>query len=78
MMAGAKLRESKRLISHYFTQLRTTECLLTGKMLKELGVKPGPIYKRILDAALNARLDGKARTLDDEILIAKEMVKNAN
>ena len=77
MMAGAKSRSTKKLISLYFTQLRTTECLLTGRMIKEMGVKPGPIYKQMLDAALNARLDGEAETLEDEMKIARKMVKNA-
>jgi len=36
--------------------------LVTGDDLKQLGVRPGPAYRKLLDAVRDAQLDGKIRT----------------
>jgi poly(A) polymerase len=41
--------------------------LLTGNDLKALGLKPGPEFKRLLDAVREAQLDGELRTRDDAL-----------
>ncbi|HYH66393.1 MAG TPA: CCA tRNA nucleotidyltransferase, partial [Urbifossiella sp.] len=41
--------------------------LLTGNDLKALGMKPGPDFKRLLDAVREAQLDGELRTRDDAL-----------
>jgi len=66
MMASALRDEVKRAISHYYTRLRTTSTLLKGDDLKEMGFKPGPVYRKILDSLLDARLNGLLKTRQDE------------
>ncbi|QDU20170.1 CCA tRNA nucleotidyltransferase [Urbifossiella limnaea] len=41
--------------------------LLTGNDLKALGMRPGPDFKRLLDAVREAQLDGELRTRDDAL-----------
>jgi tRNA nucleotidyltransferase (CCA-adding enzyme) len=66
MMARAGKEEVKRWISLYITHLRDVQPLLTGHDLENLGIKPGPIFRTILDDLLSARLDEKIETADDE------------
>jgi tRNA nucleotidyltransferase (CCA-adding enzyme) len=66
----------KKSISHFFTKLRRTNILLKGRDLKKMGLKPGPIYRRVLDAALDARLDGDLKTKKDEINFARHYIES--
>ncbi|MBW2016772.1 MAG: CBS domain-containing protein [Deltaproteobacteria bacterium] len=72
MMAKSKNRGVRRLISKYFTHLKGTETILRGKDLKELGYPPGPLYRRILDSLLEARLNETLKSREDEILFVKD------
>jgi poly(A) polymerase len=47
--------------------------LLTGNDLKALGMKPGPEFKRLLDAVREAQLDGELRTRDDALARVREL-----
>jgi tRNA nucleotidyltransferase (CCA-adding enzyme) len=71
MMAVARQQKVKRAISHFFTNLRQVKISLKGRDLKKMQLKPGPIYRRILQAALDAKLDGKLKTKTDEIEFAR-------
>jgi tRNA nucleotidyltransferase (CCA-adding enzyme) len=75
MMAKARKEPAKRYISLYLTRLREIKVTLTGDSLKELGLPPGPRYKKILTALLDAKLDGKISTDEDEIEFVKKAVK---
>jgi tRNA nucleotidyltransferase (CCA-adding enzyme) len=66
MMASTVRDEVKRAISHYYNKLRTTTTLLKGNDLKEMGLEPGPMYRKILDSLLDARLNGLVTTRQDE------------
>jgi tRNA nucleotidyltransferase (CCA-adding enzyme) len=55
------------MIWRYFTRLSSIQPLLDGNDLKNLGYKPGPIYKQILDRLVEATLDGIVITCDDAI-----------
>ena len=76
MMATARKQEVKKSISHFFTNLRRINIQLKGRDLKKMGLKPGPIYRQILEAVLNARLDGRLKTRQDEIDFARLLVDN--
>ncbi len=71
MMASAKQNKVKRSISHYFTQLRNVKPSVTGNDLKTMGFIPGPIYREILQAVLNAKLDGRLKTRSDELCFVR-------
>ena len=40
---------------------------LTGRDVRDLGYKPGPVYTKIFDALRQARWEGKLRTREEEI-----------
>lgn len=48
--------------------------IVMGRHLIELGVKPGPAFKPILDACYEAQLDGKLTCLEDGIAMAKDIL----
>lgn len=66
MVAKARDRQAKKRISQFISKDRLTRPMLTGEDLKSLGLKPGPIFRQVLDALRDARLDGKVRTREDE------------
>lgn len=72
LMTISRKNEIKKNISHFVTTLRQTETLLTGHDLKNIGYQPGPLFKTILDRLLDARLDGRIKTLEDE----RQFVRN--
>jgi tRNA nucleotidyltransferase (CCA-adding enzyme) len=74
MMAVTKQQAVKKAISHYFTNLRRVTVSLKGKDLQKMGVEPGPIYREILQATLEARLNGKLKTRKDELDFARNYV----
>ncbi|NOZ27340.1 MAG: CBS domain-containing protein [Chloroflexi bacterium] len=50
----------------------TTE--LDGHDLRRMGLKPGPIYRRILEALLDARLDGQVHTREEEEALVRALI----
>lgn len=67
MMAKTSQKETRRIISLYFTQLKDIKPLLKGSDLIQIGIKPGPLIKKVLNQLLEARLDEKVITREDEI-----------
>ena len=47
--------------------------LLTGEDLIAMGLKPGPEFKRILDAVREAQLEGKVKTKEEAIEMARRL-----
>ena len=48
--------------------------LITGDDLREMGIKQGPIYKRLLDAVRAAQLDGVVTTKKQAIELVKRLL----
>jgi tRNA nucleotidyltransferase/poly(A) polymerase len=48
--------------------------VLTGNDLLEMGIEPGPIYKRLLDAVREAQLDGTITTRAQAIELVKRLL----
>lgn len=67
IMSIARKKHVKRAISHYVTTLRHIEPEVSGKDLVEIGYKPGPRFKTILNTLRNGRLDGRLQTRDEEV-----------
>jgi poly(A) polymerase len=47
---------------------------VTGNDLKALGLKPGPDFKRLLDAVREAQLDGLVRTRDEGLALVRSLL----
>jgi len=73
MMAATDREEVKKAISLYCTNLRRTSILLNGSDLKAMGLTPGPMFRRILDAVFDARLNGRVRSREDELALARRL-----
>ena len=72
MMAKANNEKIKKIISNYFTKLKNVRLKLKGKDIKAMGIAPGPIYKEIFSDLLEARLNNRINTREDEIHLVKE------
>ncbi|MBI3810251.1 MAG: CCA tRNA nucleotidyltransferase [Nitrospirae bacterium] len=77
ILLAAKTRspQAKRLLTTHLTTDRHAKPSLTGEDLKKLGLKPGPLYRKILDRLLDAKLDGKIATAREERALAQRLVK---
>jgi tRNA nucleotidyltransferase (CCA-adding enzyme) len=40
---------------------------LRGKDLKDMGITPGPVYRRILNQLLDGRLNGELSSREEEV-----------
>ncbi|MEJ2726381.1 MAG: CBS domain-containing protein, partial [Deltaproteobacteria bacterium] len=72
IMAKAGSEKIRRLISTYFTRLKGTRIELRGNDLLRMGFRPGPIYKKIFDRVLEAKLSNLVKTKADEVRYVKE------
>ena len=52
------------------------ERILMGRHLIEMGMKPGPGFKKILDQVFEAQLEGTIRNLEEAKTMARELVKS--
>lgn len=50
--------------------------LLLGRHLLEMGLKPSPLFKTILDAVYELQLDNGVRTLEEAQAAARELIEN--
>ncbi len=74
MMAVTRKETVQKMISNYFTQLRQIATSIRGEDLRRMGITPGPVYREILDAALNAKLNGRTKTRSDELNFVRNYV----
>ncbi|HAM08770.1 MAG TPA: hypothetical protein DCP74_00450 [Bacteroidales bacterium] len=72
LMAKASGEEARKSISLYLSNLQDIRLSITGKDIVKLGVRPGPLYGKVMGQVLRAKLDGLVNTKEEEI----EFVKN--
>ena len=65
---------AKRSLSQYLTTYRDIKPALTGKALQALGLKPGPVYRTILERLTEARLNGEVHTEEEERALVKDLI----
>ncbi len=64
----------RQRLDDYIGWIRPVTIHLSGDRLKALGVRPGPIYRRILQTVRAARLDGRCATPEDEEALALALI----
>ena len=62
LMTIARKRFIQQAVSLFVTQLRKIKPLVTGVELKDLGYKPGPLFRTILNHLIEQQLDGAVTT----------------
>ncbi|GIW94513.1 MAG: cytidine(C)-cytidine(C)-adenosine (A)]-adding enzyme [Pirellulaceae bacterium] len=50
--------------------------LITGSHLKELGLRPGPIYKEILERVRDAQLEKRISTTGEALALAQQLIQH--
>lgn len=58
----------------YHRRLQYVKPEIDGTWLQRRGVKPGPIYRQVLGALRDARLDGRVSSLSEEEALAEQML----
>jgi len=71
-MARTNQEAARKAISLYFTQLKGIKLFVGGEDLKSLGLTPSPLFKTILNDLLEARINEKVLTRNDEIAYVRE------
>ncbi len=69
LAARASSEQVRRFVSLYLTRLRTIMPVVNGENLRELGLEPGPLFRRIKDRLLQARLNGEVNNRDEEMAL---------
>ena len=72
MMASTRHNRVIRDISRYYTRLRNVRPTISGRDLKQMGLTPGPIYREILQKVLDAKLNGRLRSREEELAFARD------
>ena len=67
-----RVRQRLRL---YETELRQVELTVDGEYLKGLGLKPSPLFSRLLNAVRDARLDGEIHTEEEERALVDSLLE---
>ncbi|MBQ7457167.1 MAG: CBS domain-containing protein [Desulfovibrio sp.] len=74
-MALNKDPKLSKHLSQYVTKWRSMRADIRGKDLKDQGIPPGPIYAKILEAVLSAKLDGRVTDKESQLALAKELAQ---
>jgi tRNA nucleotidyltransferase (CCA-adding enzyme) len=74
LMGRSKSEHVRRQISAYVTTYQRMRPALTGDDLKQMGIKPGPLYRRILSKLLEARLNGVVNSEDEERALVRSLI----
>ncbi|AOY77093.1 CBS domain-containing protein [Clostridium formicaceticum] len=63
----------KHYIMYYMLHLKNIKLSMSGEDLINLNIKPGPIYKKVLESVLKAKVSGEIYNKDDEINYAYDL-----
>ena len=66
----------KKAVADYLIFMKNEAIFITGDKLKQMGIPQGPLYKKIMDDVLYARLDKLVQTMDDEVKWVEERWKD--
>jgi len=72
-VAADRKRLRERLL-RYQTEWRLVETELTGDDLKEMGLRPSPLFGQLLGALRDARLNGKVGTREEEKALLEKLL----
>ncbi len=72
MMALTQNENIRKDISNFYTHQRKIKAWIKGKELIQLGLKPGPVFTKIIHQIIDEKLDGRLKTKKEEIEYARE------
>lgn len=74
-MTESRSDSAKERVNSFLKNYKKESLYISGKDLKKLDFKPGPIYSYILNRLLYAQLDGEVNSKEDEIKIVKNLLE---
>jgi len=74
LVAEEKEEQVQEALRLYLEQMRFVQTELDGNDLQRMGLPPGPVYKELLGALLDARLEGRLSTREEEEDFLKEII----
>ncbi len=72
LMAVVTRAEPRKAIGEFLASRPRVRPFLRGDDLQALGIRPGPIYRDILNSLLYAKLDGQVQSRDDELRFVQQ------
>jgi tRNA nucleotidyltransferase (CCA-adding enzyme) len=75
VMAKARSEEVKKAVSNYITYVESFRPLTRGEDLLVMGLKEGPVFKEILEALKEAKIDLNFATKQQELAFVAEYMK---
>jgi tRNA nucleotidyltransferase (CCA-adding enzyme) len=75
LMAKCGKKLIKKRITDFLCKYNGTRLKIKGQDLKRMGVKPGPVFTKILKKTLYAKIDGKLKSRKDELAFARKLAK---
>jgi tRNA nucleotidyltransferase (CCA-adding enzyme) len=77
LMAIAVRPEPRKAIGDFVGSRSRVRPFLRGDDLRALGIRPGPIFRDILNSLLYAKLDGQVQSRDDELRFVQQRFPQA-
>ena len=77
LMAVVTRPEPRKAIGDFVGSRTRVRPFLRGDDLQALGIRPGPIYRDILNSLLYAKLDGQVQSRDDELRFVQQRFAQA-
>ncbi|HDK27988.1 MAG TPA: hypothetical protein ENG48_12985, partial [Candidatus Atribacteria bacterium] len=65
----------KERIVDFIKNYKKERLCISGKDLKKMGIKPGPVYSNILSVLLSAKLDGEVNNKEEEIKFVLNLIE---
>ena len=65
----------KQVLHSYITDWQHIHPTIDGRRLRELGIAPGPVYRRLLSELRTAWLDGRVSDPEQEMAFLKELIE---
>lgn len=76
MCLNAGKEEITKDLSHFLTRLHFEKPDITGEDIAAFGAAPGPLYGKVLQMVLAAKLDGHVKSKEDQLALARQIVQN--
>lgn len=75
LLARSQSRAAISRIKAYIENYSALRANIRGHDIKEMGLKPGPRFKKILEKVLHRKIDGFLKTKEDEIDYVKKLIR---
>lgn len=77
LLTIAKEKGEEEIFREALFLIRESRPRLGGEFIKSLGCRPGPVYREVLDAVWQARLEGRIKTKEEEMDFVREYLRKS-